>query len=250
MATNVSNDLSYYVVIARKDKEDLANIRHWQNLKVGFDGDFIWLKDFDYSQINALEIQTLPSKTLYDAREGKLHLHGSLLPSRNIPSLLWTPIERAFSIKLPNFNNNFFEIQEKIALSLIFSDAEKTAEGMITSIETLQKYIETAPSVRLQKLRWTLINDDTVFLFGTPILPILGDVYWQHNDFIIPTGFDFDLPILLNNWADVISPNADFYLIWDKDNTYFKIKKTDLAVLSLSSFRRSVKQLNETLDLS
>ena len=44
MATNVSNDLSYYVVIARKDKEDLANIRHWQNLKVGFDGDFIWLK--------------------------------------------------------------------------------------------------------------------------------------------------------------------------------------------------------------
>ncbi len=243
MANDVSNHVNYYIVIAQKNKDDLANIRHWQNLKVGFEGTQIWVKDFDYGQINALEVQTIPYKTVYDAREGKLHLHGSLLPNRNIPSLLWTPIDRAFSVKLPDFNHNFFGIEEKITMQLMPSDAEKTAEGMITTLDILKNYLETAPSVRLQKLRWSIINDDQVFVFGTPILPIEGTVFWRHKDFWIPTGFDFNLPILLDDWAEVINPKSDFFLVWQVDNTYFKINKKDTAALTLSSFRRSFSLL-------
>lgn len=244
MANNVSNEINYYLAIAKKHTYDLANIRHWQNLKVGFDGDWIWVKDFDYVQINALEVQSMPFKTVYDAIEGKLHLHGSLLPNRNIPSLIWTPIDRAFSVKLPDYNHNYFGIQEKLEMRLIQTDVEKTPVGMITTLDILKNYIERAPSVRLQKLKWVMVNDDKVFLFGTPILPIDGDVFWRQNDFIIPTGFDFELPILLDNWAQIINPKSNFMLVWLSDNTYFKIRKTEFENLSLSSFRRSILMIS------
>ena len=240
MAKNASNNVEYYVVIAEKNREDLANIRHWDNLKIGYLGDDIWIKNFDYVQINALEIKSLPAKTIYFAREGKLFLQNSPLPSRNIPSAMWTNIDRALPIKIPTFNHNYFGIKEKISLNLVPSDVEKQAVGMMTSVQNVQKYLETAPEIRLKNLKWTIINSNKIFLLGHPILPILGEVFWRHNDFLIPAGYDFDLKILMDELAVAINPQAQYWLIWREDSTYFKVKKTELAALSLGSFRRTL----------
>jgi hypothetical protein len=204
------------------------------------DGDAIWVKDFDYIQINALEVKSIPYKTLFYSKEGKLFLLNSALPDRNIPSLLWTPIERAIAIELPRFNHNFFGIEEKIELQIIPSQIEATAIALLTQIDLLKAYTITAPEVRLQKISWTLLNDDEVLLLGTPLLPISGKTFWQRGDFLLPTGFDVDLYLLIEILNLRINPERKNWVIWNPNSTYFLIPKSGMERLSLSGFRKTI----------
>jgi hypothetical protein len=243
MAENASNNISYYLVINESHKDDLAGIRQWNNLKAAFEAGSIWIKDLDYAQVNSLEVKSIPYKTVFYEKQGKLFPHNSLLPDRNVPALLWTPVERALPVKLPAFNHNYFGIKEKTVMRLISSPQEAEAEGMIIGIEQLEAYLLTAPAVRLQKLSWTLLNNDLVFLFGKPLLPVDAAVYWKRNNFMLPAGQDFELHLLSDTLNALLNPDNDHLIIWDTNNTYSLVEKSDLQPLSLSSFRKTRQTL-------
>lgn len=240
MAQDASNNLTYYLKIDESKKEDLAAIRIWSNLKFGVEENFIWVKGFDYVQIHSLEVKSIPFSILYYEKNSKLNLVNSLLPERNLPNVLWTPIDRALPIKLTSFNNNYFGIREKIEITLIETTEEKESEVMITTTANLNLYIQSAPSIRLEKLQWSILNNDKVFLIGTPLLPITGDVYWKNKNHIIPTGYNFELPLVSNEINSILNLNNDYYIIWNKDNTYALLDLSDLEPLSISSFRLSL----------
>lgn len=242
MAQNAPNDINYFLVIHESKKEDLASVRPWSNLKIAFEEKFIWVKDFDFAQINSLEVKCIPYKTIYYSKQGKLYLLNSLLPDRNIPNLLWTNIDRAITIKLPSFNHNYFGLNENIATRIVACEYEHEAEIMITSITSLQQYIETAPAIRLQKLKWVILNNDKVLIIGKPMLPINGNVYWKKDNAILPTGFNFEFPLLTDVIHSTINPENQFLVIWNTDNTYALIDKDEFEPLSLSSFRLSVNK--------
>lgn len=239
MATDTSNTINYYLCLKKEQIEHLGSIRLWSNLKAAFEGTKIWVTGFEQYQIESLEVKTIPYKTIFDEHDGKLHLHNSLLPERNIPSLLWTKIDRALPIELPSLNHNFFGIEEQISMQLIASETEAPAIAMVTSVDRLKAYIETAPSIRLQNLKWAVLENNEVFILGQPLLPITGNVFWQRADFIIPVGFDFELSLLVNTLNNVLNTGRKSLIIWNKDSSYFKIGHTDLQRLSLSSFRQT-----------
>jgi hypothetical protein len=241
MEKNASNDLNYFLKTEIRHKNDLGNIRHWANLKSGVEGDFIWVKDFDYAQISSLEVKSIPYKTIFYATGGKLFLLESQLPDCTIPSLLWSPIDRALPVTLPSFNHNYFGLSEKISVKIISSEKEAEAVAMITSIDRLKEYIEKAPAIRINNLVWTIINGNKVFLYGQPLLPIDGEAYWQRGQAILPAGFDLELYSLTDSINYLIDPGKDFLVVWNKDNTYALINKEDLEPLSLSSFRLSIQ---------
>lgn len=237
MAKHAANDLVYYLVMDELHRDDLAAIRPWQNLKLAYDQAQIWVKDLSYVQVESPEVKCIPYKTLYYESEGKLFLLNSLLPDRRMPSLLWTPIERALPIKLPSFNHNYFGIDQKVALQLITSEAEYEAEVMITSLDTLEAYLATAPAVRSGPLSWALLNHDQVLIAGTPMLPVDGDVYWRKDHFIIPAGYEFELDMLCHTMNDLLNPHNDSWILWNSDNTYALVAKEDMQPLSLGSLR-------------
>jgi hypothetical protein len=239
MEKNTASNIVYYVLVNEQNKSDLANIRPWKNLKIAFDKDQIWIKDFDYVQINALALKSMPFKTVFYEQRGKLFLENSLLPDRNIPSLLWTPIERALPIELPRFNHNFFGIEEKISLNIVPSERETEAVAMLTTLDALRDYVETAADVRLKNLGWCIVNHTQVLILGKPLLPISGEVFWKKNDFLIPSGYDFDLHSLTSALNDVLNPDYTQWVIWDEQGDYFLIQKSDIQTLSIGSVRMS-----------
>jgi len=185
-------------------------------------------------------VKSMPYKTGYYTKDGKLHLQGSLLPDRNVPSLVWTRIDRALPIELPRLNHNFFGLEEKISTKLIPSEKEEKAVAMLTTMDALRVYVEAAPKVRLKPLRWTIVNGDWALIFGTPLLPLQGQTYWEHGNILIPTGYDFDISILKNSIDKLLNPNQDLLTVWNRDSTWFDLQKTDVVELSISSLRLSV----------
>ncbi len=240
MEKNITNTLTYFLKIRTEHQADLAGIRHWSSLKIGFEEGFIWVKGFNYEQINALEVKSIPFKILYYSQNSKLFLLNSLLPDSNIPSVLWTDIVRAFPLEMPRINPNFFGLNQKIDVELVAASEEFEGTAMLTNLENLEKYITSAPAVRLELLRWTILNKNQVFLIGKPILPIQGMIFWQNNSFFLPAGYNFDLTILAESINKKINADNNNFIVWSETGSYFKIAKNALETLSLSSFRSSL----------
>lgn len=241
MAENASNDISYFIAIDETFKSDLAGIRQWHNLRAAFDEGMIWIRDLNFVQVHSLEVKSIPYKTVFYEKQGKLFLINSLLPHRNVPSLLWTPLNRVLPVIIPPFNHNYFGIHEKLEMQLIASENEAEAEGMIVDADVLENYLVTAPRIRLQKLHWTILNNNKILLVGKPLLPIPADVYWTRNHILIPAGYDFALYSLADALNTILNPGNDHLIIWDLQNTYALVSKNDLQPLSLSSFRKTLQ---------
>jgi hypothetical protein len=244
MAQHLANDIAYYLSVALSHKDTLGGIRHWAQLKIGYEEERIWIKDLSFAQMDALEVKSLAQKDLYYARDQKLFPMGSLLPERNIPSLLWTPIERGLPLQLPALNHNYFGISETIAIELSISHVEQEAFALVTPLATLQDYIRMAPEIRLKNLDWVILDKEKALLMRTPLLPIQGQVFWRKGNSLIPSGYDFVQYSLHNALENVINREDDQWIVWNADGSYFPIPKRYVEALSLSSFKQSMNSLH------
>ncbi len=271
--------MNFYLKLHISQKENLLSIYHFENLKIAIDDDFVWIKNLTDEQINSKQIKILTQKTVYYEKEGKLYLQNSLLPQRNIPSLLWTEIERAIQIELPKVIENKFDIQSVNAIQpkIVSSENEKEAVAMLISVKQLEGYIKGAAAVRLQNLKWVILENqfdktqNKVFIIGKPILPILSNlskkdikIFWQNDNLFIPIGFDFEFSglresiseklknTIYSNWYEDIVVKSEendfnqtwnnenrFYSIWNEESEFFLIPKDDFMPLSRSSFKLS-----------
>lgn len=243
MAEDVANDIVYYLFVDKVNETHLGSIRHWSHLKIAFDDGRIWVKGLDYAQVNSIEVKSIPYKTVFYEKEGKLFLVNSLLPDRKVPSFLWTSVDRALPVKLPGFNHNYFGLSEKVSVQVVPSGKEAQAVAMLTSLHVLEAYLLSAPLVRLQNITWVILNKDKIFLYGVPILPLTGNTFWQRKNMFFPTGYDLDLYILSDSVYEIIDTWQENFVIWNTDSTYFLIDRKDLKPLSLSSYRLSIRKL-------
>jgi hypothetical protein len=227
----------YFLEIKKEHKDFLAAIRHWHNLKLAFETNTIWIKDFSAEQINSAEIQQIPYKVVFELKENLLFEKGKLLPSKKLPSgLLWSPILRALPVSLPKFNHNYFGIDQKLEIVLKPSENIKEAFAMLVSYDELKFYIELAPKYRLETLNWVVI-DEKILILGNPLLPIKGNTFWFDYNFLIPTGYDFEWFALSETFQEKLNPSGQNIIIWNTDNSYSVIPKETIKPLSLSSFR-------------
>ncbi len=237
MASYSSNGVSWYLSLPVQHKEYLGAIHHWQNVKIGFEEKTVWLKDLTAVQIDSIKLKTIPYKELYYASGSQLFLQGSLLPARTIPALLWTPVERGLAIQLPPFNHNYFGINNKIEIRLCHCSAEKEAFALLVNSSTLQSYVEGAAAIRLNLLSWVIVDDSTALVFGVPLLPLPGEVYWRSGNFLFPAGCNLELPLLAETLQNLINPEKDQWIIWNREGTYWCIDKKNIKPLSIGSFR-------------
>ncbi len=239
MAENSSNDLVYLLEISLSHKDYLGHIRHWNNLKMATDAESIWVKDFTDSQLEDVALKAIPFANLYVCKQNLLFPKGSLVPSRKIPKFLWTPMEKALPIELTGFNHNFFGIHQQHNIKLVSSESEQKATVLLVDKIEANDYIVNASEVRLQNIKWALIDQKEAIFLGEPFLPLNGNAYWQVDNFILPVGYDFEFPILRNVIKEAISTD-DF--IWWKDITnYSLLPQHCIKPLSIASWKQTIK---------
>lgn len=237
MAEHAANNITeYWLEIPAAYKQLLGNIRHWDNLRAAFEGESLWVRDISNDQAESALIKGLPYSKLYYAREGLLFPKGSLLPSGKMPHALWSPLAYAIPVYMPSLNHNYFGISQAIAVNIIQSQQEQPVYAVLAQKEGAGTYITTAPKVRLSMLKWVVVGNE-LLITGTPLLPVKGRSYWMCNDFLIPCGFEFELPLLAKKFKQKTDPHNHMVILWLEDNTYVCIRREDFMPLSISSFR-------------
>jgi len=229
----------YWLRLPLKYKEKLSQVRVWKTLRMTIDEDDIWVRGILPHQLNSDEIRSIPFKKIYFQHANSLFLLGGNLPEERLKtSLLWSPIDKALPAEMPNYNFNYFGIEEKIEFNIIPSSIERAVKAQLVRLEVLDAIIPTMPAVRLQPIEWTLLGEKAV-LIGTPLLSIPGKTFWQQQQFLVPTGYDFEYPELSSYFSNSINPNSNDYIIVNTDNTYFTLPKDHLKKLTISGYRLS-----------
>jgi len=241
MAENTSDRLDYLVSIELVHQDFLRQIRHWTDLKVSTIGDTIWIKDFTYEQIASIELKSIPFTKIYYIKDDLVFPIGSLLPTQKLPNFFWTPIGRAFPIKIREYNHNFFGIHDQVSIRLVATNKEEPATILYTPLEIANQYIQNASAIRLQNITWSIVNNDMALFFGEPILPLDGKVYWLKDKFILPVGFHFEFPSLTPFIASELDPSGQLYIWWMDETNYCLINPDSFVKLNISSWRQTVE---------
>lgn len=240
MERNLTQGITeYWLRLPLKYKEKLSQVRVWKTLRMTIDEDDIWVRGILPQQLNSEEIRSIPFKKIYFQYENALFLLGGNVPEERLKTAwIWSPINKAFPAKPPNYNFNYFGVHEKIEFNLISSSTERAAKAQLVELATLDVIIPTMPAVRLQPITWAIL-DKKALLIGTPLLSIPGKTFWQQQQFLVPTGFDFEYPELSSYFSKLILQNSNDYIVLNTDNSYFTLPKDTLKKLTISGYRLS-----------
>ncbi|WP_298420133.1 hypothetical protein [uncultured Kordia sp.] len=229
----------YWLRLPSKYKEKLSQIRVWKTLRMATDENDVWVRGIEPSKLHSPEIRSIPFKKIYFQKNNALFLLGGNLPEERLKtSLLWSPINKALPVEIPSYNFNYFGVNETIDFKLILSSVEHESKALLVDFKILDTYIPKAPAIRLQSIKWTIVNKKA-FLIGTPLLPIPGKSYWLHQHFLIPTGYDFEHPELSNFYHKNLQTTQEEYIVLQPNNTYYKITTEQLKPLTISGYRLS-----------
>lgn len=236
-ANPLTDSADWFLSVPASAVNLLGTIRHWQSLRVAFADGLVWVTGFDATQINHTLVQGIPYKRVFYSRNGKLFPQGSLLPDGPVPGLLWSPIERGLPLTLPAFRGNYTAEQPPVSVRLIPAQTEQSLVAVRTTRAQLAPYLETAPAIRLRSIQWARLETDGALLIGVPLLPVLGEGFWQRGRMLLPAGLDFDLPVLTDLLATRLNPTGTDWLLWEPDATYARIPAAALVPLSVGAFR-------------
>ena len=242
METNTGRRIVQYIIeIPATRKDDLGSIRHWDNIKMASHADSIWIKDITPRQIDTPEIRKLPQKNIYTIEQQLLFKLNGLVPTKKLPhGLLWTPIERALPIKLPDHTNNYYQ-PEKRKIKLKTVDKEHEPDALLIEMNELERYIKTAPAIRLNKIKWIIVEGKAL-LIGKPLLPINGISFWFKSPFFLPCGMDFEYSILQSYFMQLLDPLNENFVIWLSNQSIIRFSKYAVKPLNIGSFRLTQAQ--------
>lgn len=236
----------YLLEIDHQYQNHLGQIRHWAHLKIASDAGKYWIKELTDAEVNSIEVKSIPFKNIYSLTENKLVPYGSRLPIKKIStSLLWTPIDKGLPVTLPKFNHNFFGIHQELSLKLVRVEQTREAKAMLLPTQELLAYVEQAPTIRLNNLKWVLLSKKQALVVGTPLLPLPADTLWLNQGFLLPSGFDLDLAALTGVLADQLNPERNLLVVWNMDNSFTTVSPDQFQPLSLSSVRLTYKELTQ-----
>lgn len=239
MAKDNPHELTEMVLqLASMDKYLLGTVRCLPNLQALDTEEGIWLRGIN-SQNVPLLLQQLPSVGRYyvDAQK-RLFPVGGLTPIGTLAEEKWQPIKQFIPVEIPSaaFPG---KTDKQYAIQLIAAETERKATALLVNLADWKKYVEGAPQIRLDQLKFAVSATNETLVIGYPLPPIPGKAYWQQGFLLIPNGYDFDLSNMANLISTALNKEQNAYLLFQETGTYQKVFLEDLVPTTRSAVRNS-----------
>lgn len=223
-------------VLSEKDKETLGTVRCLPHLLVAEEEGKLWLRGIEAQQID-LKLKQLPTQNTYAVDEGQnLFPIGGLTPIGKLTAKNWIPIASFIPVKLP-ISAMPAKADASFRISFVASDRVKEGAALVTTLAVWKAYAESAPEVRLKKLAFAVSDTNQVLILGTPLPAIPGKEYWMQDTMLLPSGFDFEIPLVSSLLAKKLNPDKDTLLLFDANGEWEKIDRHSLVLATRTAIR-------------
>jgi hypothetical protein len=225
------------MVLSPTDKAVLGSVRCLPGLQAAEHEGFIWLRGISAKEEIDLRIRQLPGLHTYTLDEdNNLFPPGGLTPVGKLTGMNWLPLSAYITVTLP-VSALPGKIDQRLAVKLVPSKQAKESNALLTGLKIWKAYGETAPLVRLQHTRFAVSEENKVLIIGTPLPAIPGKEYVLQHTLLIPSGYEFDPPVIASLVSDRFDGEKASLLLFDTDGSWEEIPKENFIQTTRSAIR-------------
>ncbi|MFN0292522.1 hypothetical protein [Pedobacter helvus] len=207
------------LVLSAKFEELVGEIRTVPNWTAARYLNQIWLRGPIENGDQQVLLLSLPVMASYELDEAqRLFRQNEATPSGMLQEMDWLALKEFLPVKFP-VSALPASLAQQIQVKLLRTVRQKPAFLLKTNLASWKAYVEGAPLIRLQQLRFAMSSDEEVFIIGDPLPPIPGRGYWRHSRLLIPLGFDFNPPLLADLLSQRFTDEDDSYIIFNENGS-------------------------------
>ena len=229
----------HIIVLQSKDKEVLGAVRCFPGLRAAVEHDLIWVRGiFAAEEPNPnVKIRSLPAVRSFtiDANENLFPL-GSITPVGKLKKMDWEAIDDLIELEMPT-SALPAQVEEKYRPKLVQSSRAAEGSALLTTLDAWKAYADTAPKARLEKIKFATSGNGKVLLLGTPLPSVPGKEYWMRDNMLLPSGYDFEMPVVASLIASSLDPAKEHVLLFNEDGSWEKIAMEWFAAATRSAVR-------------
>jgi len=220
-----------------------AELRLEPGIEVLETADAVWLRGRSADERLEMLLRRLPNASRLEVlATGELRPIASRLPHGKLPDGTWTSIKVWAKPALPSAAFAA-RCDERVPLRIVRTNHESgEANVLLTLIGDWLAYGETAPQIRLDRLRFAVSSDDRVVLHGLPLPPLRGERFYEREGIALPCGWNWspavELAAISQSWA---LSSDDLALVWP-DNVWERIDGDQFMHATRSAIRRSARK--------
>lgn len=223
--------------LSQDDYESLGSVRCFQGLQAALEENKIWLRGITASTVPDLSLLKLPlKKTFLLDEQDNLFLTGAATPIDKLQALNWQPVASFINVEAP-ISSLPGKTNDKVNIQLKASYEEQRGVALLTSLTAWKTYAEIAPVARLNSLRFAVSENREVFIIGTPLPPLPGKEYWSNQNLLLPSGYDFEIPVMAKLISQKLQADKDDVILFDATGEWQRIPASYFMQATRSSIR-------------
>lgn len=225
------------LLLREKDLESLGAVRCIPQLRAARHEGMIWLRGVFGQAGPPLPVRRLPAVRSFavDAQE-QLFPPGALTPTGTLPGLDWQDLPFFLPVELP-VSALPGTIDAGVLPRLVPGDGGQKSIALKTGWTGWAAYVETAPQVRLEALRFAASEQREALILGDMLPPLPGTEYWMRDGTCLPAGFDFEFPALAGLFSRKHNPGGEAILLFDESGRWEKIDLNHILPAKRSAVR-------------
>ena len=229
--------------IEKRFQKHLGQVRHLAGCWVAEQEDFLWLKyQWGKGEI-PLALQQLPAKARYRLEEeGWLFPVQGLTPIGKLPKLDWLPIAAFVTVELPTAALPGV-VKEPSPANLIRSEQLKESHYLLLSWKRWKEYALQASNLRLAPLSFAVSARQEALIYGYPLPPLPGQLFWEEYRILLPAGWAFEHAIMAQILSVTQLEGKEEILLYPLKNECERLARTDFQPASRSAIRNTQKYL-------
>ena len=221
----------------------LGALRLFPRVEFAPAGELGWLRGPALDSDLEHALKQVPGLERFDWIESeRLRPVGSRIADRRLPGLAWRPLREALPVALPTAALPG-EARQKTALSLLRSSAEADATALLTTMEAWHNFSTTTSLVRLDRLRFAVMETGQVLVLGTPLPSAPGTRLAGVQGILVPCGFTWSPAVDAAVLRQLFQLNGEDVVVLAEDHTAQVIRNEQLVPASRSATRASLEEL-------
>jgi hypothetical protein len=229
--------------LARQDAAAAAGLRLLRGIEAAESLDSLWLRGPAGDETLARALQALPALERFEwlGKDG-LRATNSRIPGSSFPALEWQPLAQWAQVELPPAALPA-ELPGRSGLRLVRSAEEKTANVLLTNLNSWLEFASRAPEIRLRQLRFAASAAGEVIICGTPLPAIPGRRYVEQEGIALPAGFAWAPGVSRQILRQLLQAADDALVLWYEDGSIVYLHPEQLVPASRSGVRATVSRL-------
>ncbi|WP_425617734.1 hypothetical protein NA78x_001421 [Anatilimnocola sp. NA78] len=192
--------------------------------------DAVWLRGRELSEADQLRLRQLPGAERFQVNERQeIISFGALLPVGILPTAEWERLSRFLTPVLIPALTTVGVTRPSVSLILVRDTQQREVAALITSIAAWHRYVETAPQVRLSKLKFAASDAGQVLIVGTPLPPIDGARYWEEAGIYCAAGLRWQPAVDAQVVRKVLELGKDEIAVWHANGDWELVRTIDFV---------------------